>query len=93
MNGYTKQVGKGGDDMKYVKWLEPYPGIDIAGNNVTCLVEKRATIDECVNMMRYVAKGLGKDVNRLSTKELLDEFMIVHHAEFEYGRTGAGGIK
>lgn len=60
-------------------WLEPWPAVGPDGNDITAHVEHRATVHDCINMNRRVAKAsgrltMGDDINHLR------DFMAVHWA-------------
>lgn len=59
-------------------WAQPFEAIDVDGKKIDACVELRATIQDCINIMRaaHASKGL-------SDEELLQEFMSVNWATFE----------
>lgn len=60
-------------------WLEPWKAVGPEGNEISAYVEMRATVHDCINLMRasWDAHGiphLGRD------EDLLLDFMTVHWA-------------
>jgi len=66
---------------------EPYPGLDEAGNEVTCNRQVAVTREDAIKIERYVLKHLfekrgSKEVATNSPPDhLLGEYIVIHWAE------------
>jgi hypothetical protein len=65
---------------KYVTWVEPWAACGPEGNELNAHVILRATIHDCINMRRLVAKAEGHSPMGGDRDRLLD-FMAIHWAE------------
>jgi hypothetical protein len=65
---------------KYVTWVEPWAACGPEGNELNAHVILRATVHDCINMSRLVAKADGRSTMGGDRDHLLD-FMAVHWAE------------
>ena len=61
-------------------WNEPWPATGPEGNHVDAHVELRATVHDCVNLARSVAKQHGHPTMGRDA-EFLGDFIAVHWAE------------
>lgn len=65
---------------------EPCPGLDEAGNEVTCNRQVHVTNEDAIKMQRYVFKLLLKKrgsvytATSISPKHLLEEYVVVNWA-------------
>lgn len=63
----------------YLKWAEPWPACGPEGNELDAHVEMRATVHDCINLMRISYKE--KDLPIMGNDgDLLYGFMTVHWA-------------
>lgn len=71
-------------DTGIVYWGEPHPARDADGNEIDAHVTSSATVQDCINMMRYIVHhGTGAglvDTACLSDVDLLDSFMATNWA-------------
>jgi hypothetical protein len=65
---------------KYVTWVEPWAACGPEGNELNAHVILRATVHDCINMSRLVAKANGHSTMGGDRDHLLN-FMAVHWAE------------
>lgn len=63
----------------YLKWVEPWPACGPEGNDLSAHVEIRATVHDCINMERNLARASGRETAGNDRDRLLD-FMAVHWA-------------
>lgn len=62
-----------------LEWVEPFPACGPEGNELTAHLIVRATVHDCINMRRAVAKAQGAPTMGDDARHL-DEFMAVHIA-------------
>ena len=66
--------------MKYVQYNEPREGRDTQGNEVTCDVTLRVTVEHAVAMQRHQCyKARGVDIYK-SDEDALNDFVVVNWA-------------
>jgi hypothetical protein len=64
-----------------LQWCEPWPACGPEGNDLDAHIILRATIHDCINMQRRVAKEAGRSTMGGDRGHLLD-FMASHWARF-----------
>lgn len=62
-----------------LEWSEPWPALGPEGNELTACVTYRATVHDCINMARLVAKQRGWPIVGNDAEHLF-EFMTIHWA-------------
>ena len=62
-----------------LQWCEPWPACGPEGNDLDAHIILRATIHDCINMQRRVAKAAGRPTMGDDENHLLD-FMAIHWA-------------
>ena len=62
-----------------LQWCEPWPACGPEGNDLDAHIILRATIHDCINMQRRVAKAAGRPTASDDENHLLD-FMAIHWA-------------
>ena len=62
-----------------LEWVEPWPACGPEGNDLDASVTMRATVHDCINMSRLVARSKGKPTMCDDENHLLD-FIAVHWA-------------
>ena len=67
-------------DEIYLVWLDPWPGEDADGNVVDVHIISRATVRDCINIIRHVQTPEGKKGADFNDKDLLRGFIAVNHA-------------
>lgn len=69
--------------MKYVEWIDPVPGLDKDGNEVTGTQISRMSYEDAINFERAALKRQRPDldVRTLDPEELLKDFIVIHWAE------------
>ncbi len=65
-------------DLK-LAWFEPWQATGPEGNDVTAHIELRATVHDCINLRRAIAKAHGMPTMGGDLQFLLD-FIAVHWA-------------
>jgi hypothetical protein len=60
-----------------LQWCEPWPACGPEGNDLDAHVILRATVHDCINMQRRVAKAAGRPTMGDDGNHLLD-FMAIH---------------
>ena len=63
-----------------LEWCEPWPSTGPEGNALDAHVKLRATVHDCVNMARHIAKAHGESTMG-NDKDFLLDFIAVHWAE------------
>ena len=64
----------------YLSWEDPHPACGPEGNELYAHVEHRATVHDCINMARAVAKANGHPTMG-NDDRFLEDFMAVHWAK------------
>jgi len=62
-----------------LEWGDPWPACNPDGVEIDVYVTHRATVHDCINMARLMAKEKGKPTTG-NDKEFLFDFMAVHWA-------------
>ena len=62
-----------------LKWGEPWPACGPEGNELDAYVELRATVHDCINLQRLLARNAGRPTMGDDENHLLD-FMAIHWA-------------
>lgn len=62
-----------------LQWYEPYPACGPEGNDLDAHVTLRASVHDCINMQRLVARSLGRPTMGDDENHLLD-FIAVNWA-------------
>jgi len=62
-----------------LEWCEPWPAVGPEGNTLDAHVKIRATVHDCINMARSVARHHGKPTMG-NDREFLLDFIAVHWA-------------
>lgn len=65
--------------MLKLAWAEPWPACGPEGNAIDAHIELRATVHDCINLSRAVAKAAGRPTMGDDENHLL-EFLAVHWA-------------
>jgi hypothetical protein len=60
-----------------LQWCEPWPACGPQGNDLDAHIILRATVHDCINMQRRVAKAAGRPTMGDDGNHLLD-FMAIH---------------
>jgi len=60
-----------------LQWCEPWPACGPEGDDVDAHIILRATVHDCINMQRRVAKAAGRPTMGGDKNHLLD-FMVIH---------------
>lgn len=68
-------------ELKLV-WAEPWPACGPEGNKLTAHIEMRATVHDCINISRAIAKHHGRPTMGNDEQHLLD-FMAINWATIE----------
>lgn len=63
-----------------LQWCEPWPACGPEGNDLDAHIILRATIHDCINIQRRVAKAAGQQTMGDDANHLLD-FMAIHWAQ------------
>lgn len=63
-----------------LQWCEPWPACGPEGNDLDAHIILRATVHDCINMQRRVAKAAGRPTIGDDGNHLLD-FMAIHWAQ------------
>lgn len=80
MSDHTEKLLENPD--KLLEWVEPWQGIDEAGQEYTLPVSSRMSIRDAIGFMRYLrSKEPKMDGRKESDHDLLEEFMVVHWAQ------------
>lgn len=68
--------------MKYVEWGEPRPGLEPDGDETTCHLICRMTVEDAIKVQRNTHEHYRyrADWKPLTAEELLEEFMVVNWA-------------
>lgn len=61
----------------FLQWCEPWPACGPEGNDLDAHIVLRATVHDCINMQRRVAKAAGRPTMGDDGNHLLD-FMAIH---------------
>ena len=64
---------------KFLEWAEPWPACGPQGNELDAHLVLRATVHDCINLQRSVAKATGRETMGNDEGFLLD-FMAVNWA-------------
>lgn len=65
-----------------LEWVEPWLGIDEAGEEYDIPVSSRMSVRDAIGFMRYLrTKEPARDGRKESDHDLLEEFMVVHWAQ------------
>lgn len=62
-----------------LQWLEPWPGVDVEGKEVTAHILLQATVHDCINLQRAALRGR-KNTVIISDEDLLINFVVANHA-------------
>lgn len=62
----------------YLYWDEPRPSCNPEGYDLTACITLKATVHDCINMQRLMAKNQGRPANG-SDGNLLKEFMLINY--------------
>jgi len=62
-----------------LEWCEPWPAVGPEGNSLDAHVKLRATVHDCINMRRAVARNSGRPT-RGNDREFLLDFIAVNLA-------------
>jgi hypothetical protein len=62
-----------------LEWLEPWPGVDAEGREVTCHTAVRASAQHCVYIARHAHKDDASAIE-MPDVDWLREFVVVHWA-------------
>jgi len=62
-----------------LEWFEPWPAVGPEGNSLYANITLRATVHDCVNMARAIAKERGKSTMG-NDREFLLDFIAVNFA-------------
>lgn len=65
-------------ELKLV-WAEPWKACGPEGNELNAHIELRATVHDCINLSRLVAKAAGRETAG-NDADHLEEFIVVHWA-------------
>lgn len=63
-----------------LQWFEPWPACGPEGNELSAHISLQATVHDCINLARSVAKSKGLPT-MCNYRELLLDFMAVHWAK------------
>lgn len=63
----------------FLQWCEPWPACGPEGNDLDAHIILRATVHDCINMQRRVAKSAGRPTMGDDENHMLD-FIAVHWA-------------
>ena len=66
--------------MKYVEWVDPWPGLDENGIEVTCARIIRVSEADAIMMQRHYHSAMGEEP-MFDGARLLEEFIIIHWAD------------
>lgn len=65
-----------------ISWEEPYPACGPEGNTLDAHVTLSATVHDCINMMRRIAKRAGRQCMGNDQRFLMD-FIELNYAKVE----------